>query len=275
MRSTGPRPVLALAGLIASGCGGLVATSSASPDASVDATHDRDSTPVGDAFVAPADAPVDAGYEAVDAGVTRGDASDASSGDTGRPTGTCAELHAAEPQLPSGTYDVLWRGQLTTAYCDMTTAGGGFTAFFSGRIGTANTFAHFEDANDHCSDPAMRCLRHLAPGLTVSAQFLATCGDAKVTFQMDLAALAYFAGGVQGRWRPLANVAAASPSARADFATKVWTGDGPNTGFIVSNDDNEPTFTPHTFLSSYDFNAGWNYCNGVSDTSSVARLLVR
>jgi hypothetical protein len=188
---------------------------------------------------------------------------------------SCNDVHLQRPEAASGIYTLALPSGPAPAYCDMQTAGGGFTSFFAGRVGAANTFAYFEDKADTCPDAAGRCLRHLPVTLSTGTLFLATCGDAAVTFQMDFATVAFFRSGAQSRWRPLQQVTAASPSAHVEFATSVWTGDGANKGFILSNDDNIPSFTPHTLLSSYDYNALWDFCNGAPDTSSVVRLFYR
>ena len=44
------------------------------------------------------------------------------------PNRTCADILRASPGAPSGDYNITWRGRNLTAYCDMASDGGGYTA---------------------------------------------------------------------------------------------------------------------------------------------------
>ena len=185
---------------------------------------------------------------------------------------TCADV-LANGNTTSGDYEVVQNGKTLTVYCDMTIAGGGFTAFFSGVIGSAPL--HFEDKNDNCPAPSADCLRHVPGWLPNTTIFAASCGDDAVVFEASLPTIAYFGAGLQKRWQPLANVTAGKGNPNLAYATQIWTGDTSNRGWIISNDDNEPSFTPHTFASAYDWNQTWNFCNGTPSTTAIVRLLYR
>ena len=185
---------------------------------------------------------------------------------------SCADV-LANGNTQSGEYDIVENGQPLTVYCDMTIGGGGFTAFFSSTVGDA--FAHFEASLDVCPKPATECLRHLPPTIDTSHTFAVSCGADAVLFQLNVSTLDFFAKGTQHQWQSLTNVELGAGNPQLGYATKVWTGSGANQGWIVSDDDNEPSFTPHTFASAYDFNQTWNYCNGSPSTTAVVRLLYR
>jgi hypothetical protein len=192
------------------------------------------------------------------------------------PTPTsCKVIHELAPSGASGVYTIVSQGVSIPVYCEMIVGGGGFTAFFSGTSGHDNVFAHFEKAGEQCPDPANRCLRRLPPDFTESRLFMATCGAEAITFHVNDLGLALFQHGGQSAWQPLSNVTAVAGAPVLAYATQLWTGAGDNMSWIISNDDNIPSFTPHTFASSYNYNAGWDYCNGKPDAGAVVRLYYR
>jgi hypothetical protein len=219
-----------------------------------------DSSTLADAADAIADAPV--GDDASDAPI------DFDSGPT--PT-SCLDIHQRFPSAPSGVYTIEPVATPYLAFCNMTLSGGGWTAFFVGRLGYANVFGHFESALDSCAQADAQCLRHVPSTATTSTLFAAQCGDAAVTFNVSPGILSLFqAGSPNNGWQPLLNPTAVAGGANATYATKIWTGDGSsNLSWIISANDYNPAETPHTFASSYDSVADqfggsyWAFCNGM------------
>jgi len=190
---------------------------------------------------------------------------------------SCHDVLQGNPLAPDGTYTIDPDGNGPIApyvvYCDMTTDGGGWTAFFVGVVGSPNVFAHFEDVEVSCADPATQCLRRLPASVTVDNQILATCGDASVRYNIDPLTLNYYANGVQGGgWIHNSNQVAIGGGADVTLAAQSWTGQGGNKGWIVSANVADLS---RTFSSSYNLNNSWDWCNGMHDLVSVVRLLYR
>jgi hypothetical protein len=190
-------------------------------------------------------------------------------GSSSQPAADCAAILA---QGASGGDGVYWLtdGSPYQAYCDMTTDGGGWTAFFVGQNGQRNVFDHFEYTANDCPDPETRCMRRL-PAAVVTPEVLATCGTAQVGFFLSPAVRNYLTNGIQSQWQPLNSSRALGGGANADFTRFMWTGNGGNSGFIIS----DTIQTQDTFGSSYDQGNNWDFCNGVDDSSSRLALLYR
>lgn len=206
---------------------------------------------------------------------TQPDTSTPDAADASADHSSCAALHTTAPQSPSGTYLINWDGTPKITYCDMTTSGGGWTAFFIGQVGFDLVFARFETDTEKCPDPALKCLRRLPTSTSVSTAFMAQCGGDAIKFNLNGAAYGYFASGTQAIWQPLQNVTAAAGSPNLMTTTKVFTGVNGNLGWIISSDDKNPAATPNTFASSYSFNGNWDFCNGIAGHGSSVKLLFR
>ncbi len=117
----------------------------------------------------------------------------------------------------------------------MTLSGGGWTAFFSGRLGEANVFAYFVAVDgvisDDCSAPDTLCLRHIPSTVTLASTLAATCGDAAVlmTVAAPGAILDYFRTGASYEWQGFATVAGKPPRAARQPATPRGSGPAPAT----------------------------------------------
>jgi hypothetical protein len=149
----------------------------------------------------------------------------------------------------------------------MTTAGGGWTEFFQHDIYSPGYF----DSNPtvvNCSGGD--CIRPL-PRVFGPVQGMASCGDNAVTFDINGSPLTLFKIGLESGWVTLSNVAAATPGANASYATHLFTGNSTYKSWILSADDGNAS---HTFANASP-RTGFNYCNGVSDNSSLVRLFYR
>ncbi|HLK39290.1 MAG TPA: fibrinogen-like YCDxxxxGGGW domain-containing protein [Polyangiaceae bacterium] len=241
-----PRTALVASLAVLGGCGGRIATT-AVPRTSIDAS----------------------------------DASDASAGTPGTPAeappSSCLEVLHRNPAAASGRYSITVQGNAIEVHCDMALAGGGWTAFFVDRLGSGNVFAHFDSTPalvDDCPDPETRCLRHLPSTIDSNTSFAAECGGDALGFAVNTNVIAYFARGASSRWQPLTGQVALAGRPTLSFGGKMWTGDGSaNEGWILSANDFDPSYTTHTFASSYDSVAsGWDYCNGVNYNGATGEL---
>ena len=189
---------------------------------------------------------------------------------------SCDEILTADPGAPSGLYMIAPPAAVQyEVYCEMTLAGGGWTAFFSGITGSPNVFAHFEDTAVTCPDPMNECLRRIPQSLPASTLFAASCGPSAASFNIDTVTLSYLSQGVQGGgWRQTSNGTALAGGADPAYVANFWTGNGTNEGWILSSTQTDSD-TPATFGNSYGLNTYWDYCNGVPNTSSPMRLYYR
>ncbi len=257
--STGAGGATTGTGGAASGAGGA----GGSVDASVDAPHPGTgggSTPADAATdrTGAADAPADAGPSPV----------------------SCQAIKQQNPAATSGVYTIAPLGTPQSTFCEMTSGGGGWTAFYIGDNGSSPGGQHFESAADACPDPANSCLRRLPSTIDVTREFAVKCGLSVVKFNLEAMALDFFTNGLDHGWRPLTNAVTIDTGlvGKANLVANVWTG-GPvaNYGWIIAGPDapaSNLAAQMTTFGNGYTPNTGWNYCNGMSEIAPGSRVML-
>lgn len=215
----------------------------------------------------------------MDAGVDR--AGDAPV-DAGPPPVSCQAIKQQNPAATSGVYTIAPLGTAQSTFCEMTSGGGGWTAFYVGDNGSTPGGNHFESAANACPDPANSCLRRLPSTIDVTREFAVKCGASVVKFNLDAMALDYFTNGLEHGWRPLTNALTIDTGlvGKANIVVNVWTGGtGNNFGWIIAGPDaptsSAPAVLMTTFGNGYTPNTSWNYCNGAADNSSRVMLFYR
>ncbi len=186
---------------------------------------------------------------------------------------SCAELRA-DGNTQDGSY---WLQQAPgppyRAYCDMNLAGGGWTAVYSGRNGTANVFDAF-DAGVHqgiCPDPASRCLRRAPADIGDSATEIAlACGGAAVAFPLTSRARQWLELGVTDGWLPVQGRTISGSVAAVP--NSLYSGVVGDPGFILARNQGAGS---STFATSYPGTDSYSSCNGVYDAATIARLYYR
>jgi hypothetical protein len=169
-----------------------------------------------------------------------------------------------DPAAPSGRYSITADGTTFDVHCDMNLTGGGWTAFFVGRLGCA--FAHFDYPRNDCADPDTQCLHHVPSTVTIHTPFVATCGSDALGFSITVPVLDHFMHGLSNGWKPLPASTPLAGTPQVAYAAELWTGNGTdNPGWFLSAQDNAAGATPHTFANAYDLPnpRTWDYCNGV------------
>ena len=157
-------------------------------------------------------------------------------------------------------------------YCDMTTDDGGWTAFFAGTNGQANTFDHFDSAvyAGICTDPASECLRHIPTGVAITdLEVLLTADTRAVKFPITSRTYNYFVNGTQDNWLPLVATDVGT-TATTYVPDAIWSGESTNYGWIAARDYAQAT----TFASSFG-TAGWDYVDGTPNATARIRMLYR
>jgi hypothetical protein len=246
------------AGGATSGAGGAASGAGGAADASIDAPN-----PGTGGNTAPIDAASD--RSATDGAV-----------DGGPLPVSCQAIKQQNPAAASGVYTIAPLGTAQSSFCEMTSGGGGWTAFYVGDNGSTPGGAHFETAANSCPDPANSCLRRLTSTIDVNREFAVKCGPSVVKFNLDAMALDFFANGLEHGWRPLTNAVTIDGAlvGKANLVANVWTGGVTNNyGWIISTSTTAPQAT--TFANGYTPNTNWNFCNGTSDNTSRVMLLYR
>jgi hypothetical protein len=286
---------VACAAQLALGCGeiahlgnppsldGSVPADGSAPDAAEDVASDSPKS-LSDVLIDEASVADAHGYgEGSDAGT---DAPIDAAGDVQSAPGSCLDVLRASPDAGSGVYPIVVNGNSVHTYCDMDLDDGGWTAFYVGRLGTLNVFAHFEDATDTCPSPGATCLRHPPATVTPANDFAVQCGADAIRFNAPGTVVEYWELGVSSAWEPLSNAVAVAGQPNTTFAKYFFTGEGPtyplhSRGWVIGGDYYK---VQETFASSFDSNSQdqWDWCNGVDYNGDeagtgfpIVRLLYR
>jgi hypothetical protein len=190
------------------------------------------------------------------------------------PPQSCREILARAPASNDGLYTVYPGGAPTQVFCDMHTDGGGWTSVFIGANGSPNVFDHF-DAGQYLgtfADPASGQYLQRAPASIAgqSVEIAVSCGGAMVKFPATTAVTSWLTTGTESGWAQITPTAIGGTV--TNLPTWVWTGDASSASFVVTKDKGG---LGNTFASSYSANANYDYCDGVSDQTSVVRVLYR
>jgi len=189
---------------------------------------------------------------------------------------SCRAILAANPGAASGVYridpDGLGPAAPIAALCDMTTDGGGWTAFYVGRNGSTNAFDHFESPyyeGGSRSATAKYLVRAPLWASFAGAELAVSCGAAAVKFPWTIGMESLFARGVQSNWENLAGGTVIAGTVAA-IPNMMFTGNTAQDSFVFTKDGSATA----AFASGSSL-ASWNRCNGVADTTSPVRLYYR
>jgi hypothetical protein len=113
--------------------------------------------------------------------------------------------------------------------------------------------------------------------------FAASCGSAMVRFGVSAATLALLQLGTQtgaGGWSPTVNPTPIAGNANVAYATYFFGGSSTNESWIlggpaVTNGSYGDGSGAVTFASSYNFDSGWDGCDGSPDVTSAIHLYYR
>ncbi|MEZ4309307.1 MAG: fibrinogen-like YCDxxxxGGGW domain-containing protein [Polyangiaceae bacterium] len=189
---------------------------------------------------------------------------------------SCRDILAKDPTAQSDVYridpDGDGPGETLSTYCNMSADGGGWTALFAGKNGSPNVFDRF-DANQHAghfADATGKLLRRSPAWGGSGVEVAVECGASMVKFPATTQIVDFFAAGTQRGYVPI--TATGIGGSIAFLPNVVWTGNGGDYGFIVTN---TASTTTQTFASSYSGNTSHNRCNGAVDTASALRVYYR
>ena len=189
---------------------------------------------------------------------------------------SCAAIVGANEAAGDGLYYLVEpAGAPYLAYCDMTTAGGGWTAFLSNRNGSEHFMGALEASSyaPNCTDPASRCLRRAPASASGANELAVSCGAAMVSFPLGAAASPirnWMTSGIASSWQDIPGTVLTGSV--ANVPDSLWTGNGTDVSFIAAR---SRAAGGNTFASSYGTNSSWDFCAGVSDASSIIRVMYR